>query len=110
RSRWWGARRTRRGRRRGAPARPSSTSNPRRGTRRPDRWAWASSLTAIVACGVPPKVGWQCRRRLRGVAMLGLMQDRPLTLAHVFHRAEQLFGHKKLVTATADGETETTVA
>ena len=42
--------------------------------------------------------------------MLGLMQDRPLTLAHVFHRAEQLFGHKTLVTATADGETETTLA
>jgi fatty-acyl-CoA synthase len=42
--------------------------------------------------------------------MLGLMQDRPLTLAHVFHRAEQLFGHKSLVTATADGETETTIA
>ena len=42
--------------------------------------------------------------------MLGLMQDRPLTLAHVFHRAEQLFGHKTLVTATADGEIETTLA
>jgi len=42
--------------------------------------------------------------------MLGLMQDRPLTLAHVFHRAEQLFGHKRLVTATADGETSTTLA
>ena len=42
--------------------------------------------------------------------MLGLMQDRPLTLAHVFHRAEQLFGHKTLTTATADGETTTTVA
>ena len=40
--------------------------------------------------------------------MLGLMQDRPLTLTHVFHRAEQLFGHKTLVTATADGEIETT--
>ncbi len=42
--------------------------------------------------------------------MLGLMQDRPLTLAHVFHRAEQLFGHKTLVTATADGEISTTIA
>src|SRR6476659_2067243 len=42
--------------------------------------------------------------------MLGLMQDRPLTLTHVFHRAEQLFGHKTLVTATADGEIATTVA
>jgi fatty-acyl-CoA synthase len=35
--------------------------------------------------------------------MLGLMQDRQLTLPHVFHRAEQLFGHKEIVTATADG-------
>lgn len=45
--------------------------------------------------------------------MLGLMQDRPLALTHVFHRAEQLFGHKTLVTATAvssAGETVTTVA
>ena len=41
--------------------------------------------------------------------MLGLMQDRPLSLTHVFHRAEQLFAHKKLVTATADGETEMTI-
>jgi fatty-acyl-CoA synthase len=42
--------------------------------------------------------------------MLGLMQDRPLSLTHVFHRAEQYFGHKSIVTATADGETRTTVA
>lgn len=42
--------------------------------------------------------------------MLGLMQDRPLALPHVFHRAEQYFGHKTLVTATADGETVGTVA
>ncbi|MBC8092752.1 MAG: long-chain fatty acid--CoA ligase [Pseudonocardia sp.] len=42
--------------------------------------------------------------------MLGLMQDRPLALPHVFHRAEQYFGHKKLVTATATGETTTTIA
>ncbi len=42
--------------------------------------------------------------------MLGLMQDRPLTLPHVFHRAEQLFGHKTLVTATAGDETTTTIA
>lgn len=42
--------------------------------------------------------------------MLGLMQDRPLALPHVFHRAEQMFGHKTLVTATASGETVTTVA
>jgi acyl-CoA synthetase (AMP-forming)/AMP-acid ligase II len=42
--------------------------------------------------------------------MRGLMQDRPLTLTHLFHRAEELFGHKTLVTATADGETSTTIA
>src|SRR3954468_4325559 len=42
--------------------------------------------------------------------MLGLMQDRPLSLTHVFHRAEQYFGHKSIVTATTDGETRTTVA
>jgi fatty-acyl-CoA synthase len=37
------------------------------------------------------------------------MQDRPLTLSHVFHRAEQCFSHKTLVTATASGETATTI-
>ena len=42
--------------------------------------------------------------------MRGLMQDRPLALPHVFHRAEQLFGHKPIVTATVDGEVATTVA
>ncbi|MGQ0573494.1 MAG: long-chain fatty acid--CoA ligase [Pseudonocardia sp.] len=42
--------------------------------------------------------------------MLGLMQDRPLALPHVFHRAEQYFGHKTIVTAEATGETTTTVA
>ncbi len=42
--------------------------------------------------------------------MLGLMQDRPLALPHVFHRAEQYFGHKTIVTAEPSGETTTTVA
>ena len=42
--------------------------------------------------------------------MLGLMQDRPLALPHVVHRAEQYFGHKQLVTAEATGETTTTIA
>ncbi|MHA6617329.1 long-chain fatty acid--CoA ligase [Pseudonocardia sp. DLS-67] len=42
--------------------------------------------------------------------MLGLMQDRPLALPHVFHRAEQYFGHKTIVTAGTAGETRTTVA
>ncbi|MEU9823423.1 long-chain fatty acid--CoA ligase [Pseudonocardia alni] len=40
--------------------------------------------------------------------MLGLMQDRPLTLPHVFHRAEQYFGHKEIVTATPAGTVRTT--
>ncbi|WP_255474651.1 hypothetical protein [Pseudonocardia sp. EV170527-09] len=40
--------------------------------------------------------------------MLGLMQDRPLTLPHVFHRAEQYFGHKEIVTATPTGTVRTT--
>ena len=41
--------------------------------------------------------------------MLGLMQDRPLALPHVFHRAERYFAHKSIVTATADGERRTTL-
>ena len=28
--------------------------------------------------------------------MLGQMQNRPLALPHVFHRAEQMFGHKTI--------------
>jgi fatty-acyl-CoA synthase len=42
--------------------------------------------------------------------MLGLMQDRPLALPHIFHRAEQLFGHKEIISITADGEHRTTIA
>ena len=42
--------------------------------------------------------------------MLGLIQDRPLALPHVFHRAEQYFGRKTIVTAGAAGETSTTIA
>ncbi len=41
--------------------------------------------------------------------MHGLMQDRPLALPHVFHRAEQFFGHKPVVTAGPAGETTTTI-
>jgi len=37
------------------------------------------------------------------------MQDRPLALPHVFHRAEQYFGHKTIVTAGASGESTTTI-
>jgi len=42
--------------------------------------------------------------------MLGLMQDRPLALPHVFHRAEQYFGHKTIVTAGTTQESSTTVS
>ncbi|WP_433556693.1 long-chain fatty acid--CoA ligase [Pseudonocardia xinjiangensis] len=42
--------------------------------------------------------------------MLGLMQHRPLALPHVFHRAEQYFGHKTIVSVEAAGETSMTVA
>ncbi len=42
--------------------------------------------------------------------MHGLMQDRPLTLPHVFHRAERLFHDKTITTATATGETTSTYA
>lgn len=42
--------------------------------------------------------------------MLGLMQDRPLALPHIFHRAEQYFGHKSIVTAGPRGESRTTIA
>ena len=35
--------------------------------------------------------------------MQGLMQDRPLTLPHLFNRAETLFPKKEIVTATATG-------
>ena len=31
--------------------------------------------------------------------MQGLMQDYPLTLPHIFHRAERLFPNKEVVTA-----------
>jgi fatty-acyl-CoA synthase len=47
---------------------------------------------------------------LPGATMLGLMQDRPLALTHVFHRAERLFGHKRIVTGQAGSERETTIA
>src|SRR5436309_9744900 len=40
--------------------------------------------------------------------MQGLMQDYPLTLTHIFHRAEKLFPAKEIVTATAIGRERTT--
>ncbi len=42
--------------------------------------------------------------------MLGLMQDRPLSLPHVFRRVERLFGHKTVVSGRVGGETTTTWA
>jgi fatty-acyl-CoA synthase len=42
--------------------------------------------------------------------MFGLMQDRQLGLPHLFHRAERLFGHKSIVTATHAGEVHTSLA
>lgn len=42
--------------------------------------------------------------------MQGLMQDYPLTLPPVFDRAERLYGHKEIVTATATGRVRATYA
>jgi len=42
--------------------------------------------------------------------MLGLMQDYPLTLVHVFERCERLFGAKTVATATGTGIERTTYA
>jgi fatty-acyl-CoA synthase len=42
--------------------------------------------------------------------MQGLMSSFPLTLPHVFHRAERMFGDKGIVTATAAGRERTTYA
>ncbi|MBV9282999.1 MAG: long-chain fatty acid--CoA ligase [Acidimicrobiia bacterium] len=40
--------------------------------------------------------------------MQGLMQDYPLALPHIFHRAERMFGSREIVTATATGRERTT--
>jgi fatty-acyl-CoA synthase len=42
--------------------------------------------------------------------MQGLMQDVPLTVTHLFDRAERYFGHKEIVTATAGGRERATYA
>jgi fatty-acyl-CoA synthase len=39
--------------------------------------------------------------------MLGLMQDRSLDVTVLLRRVEQVFGHKRIITATADGEVVT---
>jgi len=35
--------------------------------------------------------------------MKGLMQDVPLSIPHIFDRAEKYFGHKEIVTVTGTG-------
>src|SRR5437879_291300 len=40
--------------------------------------------------------------------MQGLMQDYPLALPHIFHRAERMFPGREIVTATAAGKERTT--
>ncbi|SFT46199.1 fatty-acyl-CoA synthase [Actinopolyspora lacussalsi subsp. righensis] len=42
--------------------------------------------------------------------MQALMQDRPLTIPHIFHRAERQFQDKRIVTTTLRGEVESTYA
>jgi fatty-acyl-CoA synthase len=42
--------------------------------------------------------------------MQGLMSSFPLTLPHVFHRAERMYGDKRIVTATPEGLERTTYA
>ena len=42
--------------------------------------------------------------------MQGLMQDVPLTINHLFDRAERYHGHKEIITAAADGIERTTYA
>ena len=42
--------------------------------------------------------------------MKGLMQDVPLTMVHLFDRAERFHGHKTIATATANGIVRTTYA
>jgi acyl-CoA synthetase (AMP-forming)/AMP-acid ligase II len=42
--------------------------------------------------------------------MQGLMSSFPLSLTHVFHRAERMFGDKRIVTATPGGLERTTYA
>lgn len=42
--------------------------------------------------------------------MQGLMQDVPLTITHLFDRAEKYHGHKEIITATPQGVERTTYA
>src|SRR5438270_13815926 len=47
-------------------------------------------------------------RHVQGGRMQGLMQDYPLTLPHIFRRAERMFPAREIVTATATGRERTT--
>ena len=42
--------------------------------------------------------------------MQGLMQDAPLTINHIFDRAEKYHGHKEIITSTGTGLERTTYA
>src|SRR2546423_13838085 len=46
--------------------------------------------------------------KAQGGRMQGLMQDYPLALPHIFHRAERMFPGREIVTATATGKERTT--
>jgi len=41
--------------------------------------------------------------------VIGQMQDRPLTLTHIFHRAERAYGDARIITAHAEGDRSITV-
>ncbi|MFZ9158698.1 MAG: AMP-binding protein, partial [Ilumatobacteraceae bacterium] len=49
-------------------------------------------------------------REVRNPAIPGSMQDVPLSVHHLFDRAERYFGHKTITTATASGIERTTYA
>jgi len=49
-------------------------------------------------------------RDVRTLEVPGLMQDVPLSILHLFDRAERYFGHKTIATATARGIERTTYA
>jgi fatty-acyl-CoA synthase len=55
-------------------------------------------------------VGARTNSRTTVDAMKGLMQDVPLTITHLFDRAERYHGHKTIVTASGTGRERTTYA
>jgi fatty-acyl-CoA synthase len=56
------------------------------------------------------RLSWEAGARLRSGVMQGLMQDVPLTITHLFDRAEQYHGHKAIVTASGGGRQRTDYA